>query len=362
MDGEAFMREAIALAKKGVGRTSPNPAVGAVIVKGGKVIGKGFHRKAGLPHAEIEAIASVKGSLKGAALYVTLEPCCHFGKTPPCTEAVLASGIKKVVIGMKDPNPRVSGKGVKRLSEEGVEVISGVLEDECRALNGPFIKYMRTGVPFVTLKLASTLDGKIATASGESKWITGEASRKLVHKLRVAADAVMVGSGTVIKDDPELNVRHGVKGRNPVKVVLDSTFKIPLTAKVFKNGGRLIVFTSKDASATKIKKATSLGAEVIAVPKKNGALDINRVLKELGRREITSVLVEGGGRLAASLIREQAVDKVMIFIAPMILGADGLPSVAGLGIDKLNKAFRLERTSFRKSGDDILIEGYYRGA
>lgn len=356
MPDERFMRAAIKLAGKGLGKTSPNPAVGAVIVKDGRIIAKGYHKKAGLPHAEIEALRSApEGSAKGATLYVTLEPCCHFGRTPPCTDAIINSGIKRVVIGMKDPNPLVSGKGIGILKRKGIEVASGILEADCINLNRPYIKYIQTKLPFVTLKLASTLDGKIATSTGESKWITGEAARRHVHKMRSAVDAIMAGSGTIIKDDPELTVRLA-KGKNPRRVILDSSFSVPLTSKVFK-GEAPIVFTTKAASAEKIEKACGLGAEVIILPKIKDGVDIKKALQELGKREITSVLVEGGGRLAASLLKNGMADKLALFLAPMLIGAEGLPSIGGLGVKALNKAIRLKSISSKMIGSDILIEG-----
>ncbi len=360
MPHEAFMRAALRLAKKGLGRTSPNPAVGAVIVKGGRVIGKGFHRKAGLPHAEIEALGSAKG-VKGATLYVTLEPCCHFGRTPPCTEAIIGSGIKRVVIGAVDPNPLVRGKGIARLKSAGVAVTSGVLEDECRTLNEAYNHYIRTGLPFVTLKLASTLDGRIATSKGESQWITGVEARKFVHRMRSLNDAVMIGSGTALKDDPALTVRL-IKGRNPIKALLDSAFKTPLSAKVF-NGGRVIVFTTRKAPKKKVEGARRLGAEVIVAPsslKWGDGVDTGFVMKELGKREITSVLAEGGGRLAASLLRHGLVNRAAIFLSPKLLGADALASVGALGLKRLKDATALKDIKVTNINRDILVEGYIK--
>lgn len=355
------MRAALRLAKKGLGRTSPNPAVGSVIVRDNKIIAGGYHKKAGLPHAEIEALKSAKAPVKGATLYVTLEPCCHFGRTPPCTDAILSSGIKRVVIGMTDPNPKVGGKGVRILRSAGIDVISGVLEEECRGINEGYIKYITTRTPFVTLKLASSLDGRIATDSGESRWITGTASRRLVHRMRSVSDAVMAGSGTVLKDDPELTVRL-VKGRNPVRVVLDSVFQVPMGARVFSgiDGSRTIVFTTRSASRDKIKKAEAAGAEVIIVPKSADGVDLKRVLKELGKREITGVLVEGGGRLAASLLKQGLIDKVFLFLAPIFLGKDGVASIGALGIKSLKNAPSLYNMTVKKTGTDILIEGYIK--
>lgn len=360
MDHEAFMRAALRLAKKGLGRTSPNPAVGAVIVKNGRVIGKGYHKKAGLPHAEIEALGSAK-NVKGATLYVTLEPCCHFGRTPPCTEAIIASGIKKVVIGAVDPNPIVRGKGMARLKKAGVAVTTGVLKNECAAVNEAYNHYITTGLPFVTLKLASTLDGRIATSKGESQWITGVEARKFVHRMRSLNDAVMIGSGTALKDDPALTVRL-IKGRNPIKVLLDSAFKTPLTAKVFTDG-RTIVFTTRKAPKKKLEGARRLGAEVIIAPsplKWGDGVDTGFVMKELGKREITSVLAEGGGRLAASLLRHGLVNRAAIFLSPKFLGGDAIPSIALLGLKHLKDAPALKDIKVTNINRDILVEGYIK--
>ncbi|MBI5491608.1 MAG: bifunctional diaminohydroxyphosphoribosylaminopyrimidine deaminase/5-amino-6-(5-phosphoribosylamino)uracil reductase RibD [Deltaproteobacteria bacterium] len=357
MPHEAFMRAALRLAKKGLGRTSPNPAVGVVIVKRGRVIGKGYHRKAGLPHAEIEALGSAN-DVKGGTLYVTLEPCRHFGRTPPCTEAIIASGIKKVVVGAVDPNPLVRGKGIARLKKAGVAVTSGVLEDECSALNEAYNYYITTGLPFVTLKLASTLDGRIATSKGESQWITGVEARKVVHRMRSLNDAVMIGSGTALKDDPALTVRL-IKGRNPIKALLDSAFKTPLSAKVFGNG-RVIVFTTRKAPKKKLENARRLGAEVIIAPSSSEGVDTGFVMKELGKREVTSVLAEGGGRLAASLLRRGLVSKAAIFLSPKFLGNDAFASVGALGLKRLKDAPALKEIKGTNIGGDILVEGYIK--
>lgn len=353
---ERFMRRALRLARKGIGKTSPNPAVGAVIVKNGKVIASGWHRKAGLPHAEIEALRSAKGDVRGGTLFVTLEPCVHFGKTPPCVDAVIKAGIKRVVIGAKDPNPLVAGKGIRKLKRAGIEVDSGVLADDCRAINRPFGKFIATKTPYVTLKLASTLDGRIAIATGESRWITSEESRKAVHRLRSETDAVMVGVNTLLRDDPELTVRL-VRGKDPLKAVLDSTFKTPLAAKAFKDPGRLVIFTGQGASAAKIKKARALGARVVVVPAKNNGLDIRRVLKELGKLEVSSLLVEGGGTLSASLVKAGLVDRFVFFISPKLIGADGRPSIGSLGLKKLSAAPVLKDVVVKRSGCDIVVEG-----
>ena len=273
MPHSRFMRLALSLAKKGEGMTSPNPAVGAVLVKGGRVVGRGYHMKAGGPHAEVSALASCPDA-RQATLYVTLEPCCHFGKTPPCVDAVISSGVKTVVVGMLDPNPLVAGGGIKRLEEAGIKIVTGVLEKECRSLNEPFIKFITSGKPFFTVKLASSLDGRTAAATGDSKWITCLESRRLVHKVRKASDAVMVGSSTVVKDDPELTVRL-VKGRDPLRVIVDSSFRVPLDAKALRiltaAGDRPpIVFTTLRADLSKIKAARMAGVDVVVVGRSPG--------------------------------------------------------------------------------------------
>ncbi|MBI5888439.1 MAG: bifunctional diaminohydroxyphosphoribosylaminopyrimidine deaminase/5-amino-6-(5-phosphoribosylamino)uracil reductase RibD [Deltaproteobacteria bacterium] len=360
---ERFMREALALAKKGLGKTSPNPTVGAVIVKNGRVIARGFHKKAGRPHAEIAAFKDAKESVKGATLYVTLEPCCHYGKTPPCTGAVVRSGIKRVVAGMLDPNRLVAGKGAGILRRAGIDVTSGVLELECAELNEWYIKYITKKMPYVTLKLAMSIDGRIATAAGESKWITGVEARRHVHKMRSESDAVMVGLNTVLKDDPALTVRL-VKGKNPARVVVDSSLRTPLDAKIFDNAGkvRLIIFTTNAAPADKIKKARAKGAEVVTVPKSagmGGGVDLKKVLRELGSRAIASLLVEGGGSLGASFIKACLVDRISFFIAPIVLGGGAALGIGPLGIKKMSKALVIKDMTMKRIGKDILIEGHF---
>ncbi|GMR04976.1 MAG: bifunctional diaminohydroxyphosphoribosylaminopyrimidine deaminase/5-amino-6-(5-phosphoribosylamino)uracil reductase RibD [Thermodesulfobacteriota bacterium] len=360
-----FMRAALKLARKGVGFTSPNPAVGAVIVRNNKIIAGGYHRRAGLAHAEIEALSGLKArALKGSTLYVTLEPCCCYGRTPPCTDAVIGSGISKVVVGATDPNPAVAGEGLRALKSAGLTVVSGVLESESLAINEGYARHITTGLPFVILKLASSLDGRTATSRGESRWITGEASRRYVHRVRSDVDAVMVGSGTILKDDPALTVRlTGGKAKNPVRVIVDSSFKTPLGAKVFKGieGSGLYIFTTKKAGVEKIKKASALGARVVTLRETARGVSLKSVVKRLGRDNITSLLIEGGGRLAASAIKEGVVDKVMWFAAPLILGADAKPAVSDLSVSALKLAPRLSKVKARRMGDDLLVEGYLSG-
>ncbi|OGP11758.1 MAG: riboflavin biosynthesis protein RibD [Deltaproteobacteria bacterium RIFCSPLOWO2_12_FULL_43_16] len=362
------MRMAIALARKGIGKTSPNPAVGAVIVKNGRIVGRGYHRKAGLAHAEINALREAGIKAKGADIYITLEPCNHFGRTPPCAEAIVRAGIKNIFIGMKDPNPLVAGKGITRLKNAGIKVETGILEQECKYINEAYIKYIITKTPFVTLKLASTLDGKIATASGESKWITGETARRYAHRMRAEADAVMVGIGTVIADDPELTVRL-VKGKNPVRIVVDSRLRMPANAKILnQHKGSVIIATIKKKSQEsevrnqekKIKALNASGADVLLLHSRNGKVDLKALMKELGKREITSLIIEGGGSLAASAIKEGIVDKITIFVAPKFFGKEGLSMIGELGIRRLKDAICLSRLECRKLGDDLLLEGYLK--
>lgn len=365
------MGTALALARRGLGKTSPNPAVGALIVKRGKIIARGWHRRAGLPHAEVEAIekagrsargARGAGGATGADLYVTLEPCCRHGRTPPCTDAIISAGIKRVFVGMKDPNPLVRGRGIRALKRAGIEVRTGILEAECRTLNEAYIKYITTRRPFVILKLAATLDGRIATKTGESRWITGTEARRFVQEMRARADAVMVGSGTVVKDDPRLTARiTGVK--SPARVVVDTDFKTPLSAKVFGSRGgytwgKVLLFTTARAPKRKIKGAEERGAEVIVLPGTKDGVSLKRVMAELGKREVTSVVMEGGSTLAASAVRHGVVHKVIYFLSPMLLGGDAVASIAGLGIKTLGKGIRFRQVSIKRFGRDIMVEGY----
>lgn len=359
MTYEELMRQALRLAKKGVGKTSPNPAVGSVIVKGGRVIGSGWHRKAGGPHAEIEALRDAGAAAKGAELVVTLEPCCHFGRTPPCTGAIISSGVRKVIIGAPDPNPKVSGKGASALREAGVEVVEGVLSRECSSINEAYNKFITTGLPFVTLKLAASLDGRIAALGGESKWITSPESRRAVHRMRAASDAVMVGAETALKDDPELTVRLA-RGADPVRVVLDSSMRLPVTSRVFAGAREgkagLIIFTSGDAEEKRVRRAVEAGAEIIRLPSSKGGLSLKKALRALGAAGLTSVLVEGGGTLAASFLKEGLVDSLVVFYGPMVIGGDGLAMVAPLSLGRLKDCPRFTDVRARKSGEDVVVE------
>jgi diaminohydroxyphosphoribosylaminopyrimidine deaminase/5-amino-6-(5-phosphoribosylamino)uracil reductase len=354
----SLMRLALALARKGLGRTSPNPAVGAVVAKNGRVLATGWHKRAGLPHAEIEALRNAGKNARGASLYVTLEPCVHWGKTPPCVEEIIEAGIKRVFVGTKDPNPLVKGRGLKKLAAAGVEVSCGILEEDCRRLNEAYNKHITTGVPFVTLKLASTLDGRIATAAGESRWITSLHARTLVHRLRTMVDCVMVGSGTVVKDDPSLTVRH-VRGAGPARAVVDSALKAPPDARIFLSPtGKVFVFTGKKASQKKVSAIEKKGAEVIRVPYNEEGLRLKSVLRELGKRGVASVMLEGGARLAASALKEGAADRVIVFVSPKILGSDAHPAVAELGIRRLRDALKLKEVKIKMLDGEVVVEGY----
>ena len=335
-EDEKYIKIALDLAKKAKGMTSPNPCVGAVIVKDGKVLGKGFHKFAGGPHAEICALRQAGKEAEGATMYVSLEPCSHFGRTPPCTDAVIRAGIKRVVVGMKDPNPVNNGKGLAKLKKAGISVSVGTLNGEARNLNKPFIKFMKTRMPYVTVKMAESLDGKIATKTGDSKWITGEDSRDYVHKLRAKVDAVMVGTNTAIKDDPTLLSRNS-KGRQPIRVIVDSARKVPFKAKIF---------SSADASPV-----------CIATTKHGGRVDLKDLLKRLGEMGIIHVLVEGGGELVAGLVEKRLVDEFLFFIAPKIIGGrNAVTSVEGEGIRKMSQAMVFKKMKIRKFKKDILIQ------
>ncbi|HDD35572.1 MAG TPA: bifunctional diaminohydroxyphosphoribosylaminopyrimidine deaminase/5-amino-6-(5-phosphoribosylamino)uracil reductase RibD [Candidatus Desulfofervidus auxilii] len=356
-----YMQYAIALAKKARGRTSPNPLVGAVIVKDGRIVGKGYHKKAGLPHAEIEAIKAAGEQAKGADLYVTLEPCNHYGRTPPCTEAILRAGIKRVFVGMRDPNPHVKGKGIEYLKSKGIEVEIGILEKKCQRLNEMFIKYVTTGMPFVSLKLAATLDGKIALNNSETKWITNKKSRLFTHHLRDIHDAILVGINTVLKDDPALTTRlPKKKGRDPVRIILDTHLRIPLNAKVLhlNSDAKTVIVTAFDVLTEKVKVLETMGVEVWQIGLENGQLSLRELLALLGKKGIMSVLVEGGAKVATSFLKQKLVDKIYFFYAPKIVGREHLSMVGELGISSLKKAIQFKDVSLRRFENDILIVGY----
>jgi diaminohydroxyphosphoribosylaminopyrimidine deaminase/5-amino-6-(5-phosphoribosylamino)uracil reductase len=356
-----FMRLALAQARRGVGRTAPNPPVGAVVVRNGQVVGRGFHRRAGLPHAEVEALSEAGRRARGATLYVTLEPCAHHGRTPPCTEAILAAGIRRVVIGVRDPNPHVRGGGAEQLRRAGLMVEEGVEEARAAELIAPFRKLVTTGKPYVTLKLAASLDGKIATASGDSRWITGEKSRAFVHRLRAEHDAVLVGAGTVLVDDPELTCR-GARGRNPLRVVLDGRLRSPLEARVFRTSiAPTLVLTSERASR---RKVAALQARGVEVERLGGAAELpwEAVLAALGKRGLLAVLVEGGAEVAAKALAARGVDRLLVFFAPLLIGGDGRPMLGSLGVRRLAEALRLPHLEVRRFAGDLMVATEWRAA
>ena len=357
-----FMEHALVLAARARGRTSPNPLVGAVIVRDGEIIGEGYHQKAGQAHAEIHALNQAKGFAEGATMYVTLEPCCHWGRTPPCTEALIRAKLASVFVAMKDPNPQVAGDGIRQLEEAGIRVQVGICETESRQLNEVFIKYITTQLPFVILKSAISLDGKIATASGESQWITSETSREKVHEIRAQVDAILVGVGTVLQDNPSLTVRLPKKQNgDPIRVVVDSRGRTPLGAKVFNpdsNAGTLIAVT-ENAPSEKLEALKSAGADVLIIEAQNGRVCLSALMRELGHRGITSVLVEGGGEINAAALQSGIVDKLMFFIAPKLIGGKDAPGpIGGAGIVRLAEAFELRDVKTIQIGTDFLIEGY----
>jgi diaminohydroxyphosphoribosylaminopyrimidine deaminase/5-amino-6-(5-phosphoribosylamino)uracil reductase len=357
-----FMNRAIALARRGAGWVNPNPMVGAVLVKDGKILGEGFHEFFGGPHAEVNAVNTVNEenipAIQGSTLYVTLEPCSHFGKTPPCVDLIIEKKIGSVIIGMIDPNPIVAGSSVKKLIENGIEVETGLLEKEIIKLNEVFIKYIQTGLPFVVLKTAMTLDGKIATVTNASRWITGDKSRKIVHRLRQQLSSVMVGVNTVITDDPLLNIRMKGEWKNPLKIIADTHLRIPMTAKVLTNDPQLtLIATTGLADRTKQKEMERMGIQVLVCPVKENRVDLVFLMKSLGIMGIDSVLLEGGSTLAFSALKEGIVDKVTSFIAPKILGGSIAPTpVGGDGIEQMEDAIVLTNLNVKKVGEDLMVE------
>lgn len=355
---EEYMRRAIDLAKKGIGYTNPNPLVGAVIVKDEKIIGEGYHEKIGGLHAERNALKNCKEDPKGAEIYVTLEPCCHYGKTPPCTEALIEAGIKKVYVGNLDPNPKVKGGGIKILREHGIEVETGILEEECKQLNDIFFHYIQSDLPYTALKYAMTLDGKIATATGESKWITGKIARQHVHQLRHRYAAIMAGINTVLLDDPMLNARIE-NGKDPIRVIVDSKLRIKEESHIVKTAQEIqTIIATISEDEKKIKYLTQKGIKILKTSPQNGRVNVREVLKRLREMEIDSVLVEGGGILNETLIKEKCVHKVYAYIAPKLLGGENAKTpVEGEGIQKIKDAVVFDELKATSLGQDILLEG-----
>ena len=357
-----YMKLALVQAKKAAGRTSPNPAVGALIVKDNRILSRGYHRKAGLPHAEVEALNRIGGYCPGATLYVTLEPCNHIGKTPPCTESILRAEIARVVVGAMDPNSGVRGGGSRFLTGNGLEVRTGVLEKECLSLNEDFFAFITTGRPFVIAKSAQTLDGWTATSLKDSKWITNEKSRRFVHGLRDRVDAVMVGAGTVVADDPSLTTRlQNKKGENPLRIILDTHLRSPVEARIFNDEfpDRTLLVVGEDEAGEKLESIRKRGISILACPTKDQHIDLKKLMVKLGRMSITSLLVEGGSFVLGSMIRERLVDKFHIFKAPKILGGnDGVPMAAGPGVKYMRDCTMLKNVQYRRFGEDMLFTGY----
>lgn len=357
-----YMREALRLAARGWGHASPNPMVGAVVVQGETIIGKGYHAAAGGPHAEVNALREAGSKARGATLYVTLEPCNHQGRTPPCTLAILEAGIARVVVGMRDPNPRVAGGGSETLRHKGLAVETGVLEKQCRLLNQAFIKHVTTGLPYVTLKAAMTLDGRIATRTGDSRWISNERSRRFVHALRCRTDAVVVGIGTALADDPQLTARLSKtrKCRQPVRVVLDSTLKLPLDSQLVRTAREVPVWIAccAAASAVKASSLSQAGAIILRLADSSATVDLLSLLQELGRRDLNSLLVEGGARVIGAFLERRLADELHFFYAPKILGdPQAVPAVMGEPRERISDALPAHEIRVRRFDQDIMISG-----
>lgn len=356
---ERFMNLAMKLALKAKGQTSPNPLVGALVVKNGRIIGKGFHERAGLAHAEIIALNEASKKAKGATLYVTLEPCAHFGRTPPCVDAIIKSGIKEVIVGMVDPNPLNNGKGIRILKSSGIKVKAGFLEDKLRKTNEAFIKYINKRRPFITVKIAQSLDGKIATRTGDSKWITSDKSRTYAHRLRANYDAVIVGVNTVLRDNPSLNPWFSKK--QPAKVIIDSQLSTPENANIFSGKAKVIIVTlpAKAGQETENRKILTQKAVILEVREKSGQINLVDTMKRLAALGIMDIMVEGGGTLVGSLFDEGLVDKILFFISPRIIGGkDAISSVMGQGVTRIEKSLKLKDVKIRRLGEDLLVEAY----
>ncbi|MBE6054488.1 MAG: bifunctional diaminohydroxyphosphoribosylaminopyrimidine deaminase/5-amino-6-(5-phosphoribosylamino)uracil reductase RibD [Clostridium sartagoforme] len=360
---EKFMKMAIELAKKGKGKVNPNPLVGAIIVKNEKIIGEGYHNRYGGNHAEIEAIKNASEDVKGATIFITLEPCFHYGKTPPCVDRLNSSGIAKVVIGHLDPNPLVSGKSIEKLKGFGIKVKVGVLEEECLELNEVFTKYIQTKLPYVVLKSGISLDGKIATKTGESKWITGVTSRQKVKELRNELRGIMVGINTIIIDNPSLKCAIN-GGRNPIRIIVDSNLRIPLNSEIIKTAyeNETIIATTKNINLNKKALVEKSKAKILIVDDIDGKVNLKSLMIQLGNMGIDSILLEGGGEINYSALEAGIVDKLMLFIAPLIIGGkESKTFVEGSGVDLLINSFKTSKLKVENLGDDILITSYIRG-
>jgi diaminohydroxyphosphoribosylaminopyrimidine deaminase/5-amino-6-(5-phosphoribosylamino)uracil reductase len=359
-----YMEQALSLARLALGQASPNPAVGAVVVKKGVVVGQGYTQPPGSHHAEVLALKQAGKEARGGVMYVTLEPCCHYGRTPPCSRAITAAGIGEVHMAMLDPNPMISGRGKEELEKEGIKTHLGEHEEQAREINEAYTKFITTGIPFVTAKFAISLDGKIATRKGDSRWISGSEARKYVHNLRYTTDAIMAGVNTVLADDPHLTTRccggrGGTARKQPLRVVVDGEGRTPLTAQVFKQPGKTLLALGRKAAPEERAAFARAGAEILELPATKGLVDLEKLMAALGERQVTSVLVEGGGILFGSLFDQGLVDKVIAFIAPIIIGgAEARTAVAGSGVDKVADSFRLERVRVERFGDDLAVSGY----
>jgi len=361
-----YMEQALSLAKLALGQVSPNPAVGAVVVKNDIVVGQGYTQPPGSWHAEVVALKQAGKKAQGGVMYVTLEPCCHYGRTPPCTQAIIAAGIAEVHLAMLDANPLVSGRGKDELEGEGIKVYLGEHEEAAKEVNEAYTKFITTGMPFVTAKFAISLDGKIATKSGDSKWISSDEARKYVHNLRYTSDAIMAGVNTVLVDDPHLTARScggrgGTARKQPLRVIVDGKGRTPLTAQLFSEPGKTLLALGKFVTPEEKATFAQVGAELLELPSEGGLVDLERLLKTLGERGITSVLVEGGGILLGSLFDGKLVDKVIAFIAPIIIGGkEAKTAVSGKGVDKVVDSVKLERVSMEKLGEDLMVSGYVK--
>jgi len=359
-----YMEQALSLAKLALGQVSPNPAVGAVVVKDDVVVGQGYTQPPGSWHAEVLALRQAGEEARGGVMYVTLEPCCYYGRTPPCSQAIIAAGIAEVHLAMLDANPLVSGRGKDELEREGIKIYVGEHEEEAKEVNEAYTKFITTGMPFVTAKFAVSLDGKIATRSGDSKWISGDEARRYVHNLRYTSDAIMAGVNTVLADDPHLTARccggrGGTARKQPLRVIVDSKGRTPLTAQVFSEPGETLLALGKLVTPEEKTAFAQVGAELLELPSEGGLVDLKKLLNALGKREITSVLVEGGGILLGSLFDSGLVDKVIAFIAPIIIGGkEAKTAVGGKGVDKVVNSLKLERVSVKRLGEDLMISGY----
>ena len=357
-----YMQQALELARGGLGFVSPNPLVGCVLVKDGAVVGRGYHQRFGGPHAEVYALQEAGPQARGAVLYVTLEPCSHTGKTPPCADAVIQAGVSRVVVALRDPNPLVAGTGLARLAAAGLAVTVGVCEAAAHKLNEAFVKYITTRRPFVTLKSAITLDGKIATRTGASQWITGALARQEGHRLRHATDAILVGIGTVLQDDPQLTTRlPDQQGANPLRVIVDSTLRVPLQAQVtdVASNRRTLIVTTARAPVVYSEALRTRGVEVVRLPAyDDGRVDLEALCRYLGERGVASVLVEGGATLSATLLRRRLVDKVLLFVAPKIIGGDGISVVGPCGVETMEQVIQLRDVVSQRLGNDVLLEAY----